>query len=142
MDLSPAPGSRPDPFAAPEPTFYAEVGGHETFRRLVAAFYRQVPDDPVLRTVYPLDDLEGAEERLRMFLEQYWGGPRTYSDTRGHPRLRQRHVPFRVTVAARDAWLVCMRRALDEVRLGDDADRALWDYLVAAAHSLVNAAND
>ena len=78
-------------------TFYDTVGGEETFRRLVHRFYEGVRDDPVLRPLYPEPDLSGAEERLRMFLVQYWGGPRTYSDQRGHPRLRMRHAPFRRT---------------------------------------------
>ena len=119
-------------------TFYEAVGGHETFRRLVARFYAGVAEDPVLRPLYPEPDLAGAEERLRMFLEQYWGGPRTYNERRGHPRLRQRHVPFAITKQARDAWLRHMRDALDELGLPEPADRMLWDYLQAAAHSLVN----
>ncbi len=77
-------------------TFYEAVGGEETFRRLVHRFYAGVATDPVLRPLYPEPDLSGAEERLRMFLVQYWGGPRTYSEQRGHPRLRMRHVPFRI----------------------------------------------
>ena len=86
-------------------TFYDAVGGEETFRRLVHRFYAGVADDPVLRPLYPEPDLDGAEERLRMFLVQYWGGPRTYSDRRGHPRLRMRHAPFRIGRRERDAWL-------------------------------------
>src|SRR5437763_12107431 len=86
-------------------SFYDAVGGAETFNAIVSRFYAQVPEDEILREVYPLDDLEGAEERLRMFLEQYWGGPRTYSDRRGHPRLRMRHAPFRITPIERDAWM-------------------------------------
>jgi hemoglobin len=119
-------------------TFYAAVGGAETFRRLVHRFYQGVADDPILRPLYPGDDLGPAEEHLRMFLEQYWGGPRTYSDLRGHPRLRMRHAPFAVTPAARDRWLHHMRAAVDELELPDDLDAMLWDYLVNAAHSLVN----
>ena len=91
-----------------------------------------------MRPLYPEEDLTGAETRLRMFLEQYWGGPRTYSDERGHPRLRMRHVPFRVDELARDHWLVHMKVAVDELDLRrNDADE-LWSYLVMAAHSLVN----
>ena len=119
-------------------TFYDAVGGADTFRKLIAAFYRRVPDDPVLSALYPLDDLAGAEERLRMFMEQYWGGPRTYSDLRGHPRLRMRHVPFAVTPTARDHWLGLMRDALDEVGMDPDRDQEIWTYLVMAAHSMVN----
>lgn len=121
-----------------EQTFYDAVGGAETFRRLVARFYSGVREDPVLRPLYPEEDLVPAEHRLRMFLEQYWGGPRTYSEERGHPRLRMRHAPFRVTPAARDAWLRNMRAALDELALPPEAERMLWSYLVMAADSLVN----
>jgi hemoglobin len=119
-------------------TFYDAVGGHETFRRLIAGFYARVETDPVLRPLYPEEDLQPAAERLRMFLEQYWGGPRTYSEVRGHPRLRARHVPFRVDEAARVAWLANMRAALDEIGLHPEADRVLWDYLKTAAQMLVN----
>jgi hemoglobin len=122
----------------PAPTFFDAVGGEETFRRLVHRFYAGVADDPVLRPLYPEPDLSGAEERLRMFLVQYWGGPRTYSEQRGHPRLRMRHAPFRVGLAERDAWLSHMRAALDSLGLEPEAERALWDYLQMAAHSLVN----
>jgi hemoglobin len=84
--------------------FYAEVGGAPVFRKIVARFYEQVREDEILRPLYPEEDLGPAEERLRMFLEQYWGGPRTYSDQRGHPRLRMRHAPFRIGLIERDAW--------------------------------------
>jgi hemoglobin len=88
--------------------------------------------------MYPADELDAAEDRLRMFLEQYWGGPRTYSDQRGHPRLRMRHAPFAVTPSARDRWLELMRAALDEVGMAPDRDQEIWTYLVMAAHSMVN----
>jgi hemoglobin len=120
-------------------TFYDAVGGAETFRRLVHGFYSRVPQDPLLSALYPPDDLGPAEERLRMFLEQYWGGPRTYSDQRGHPRLRMRHVPFRIGSAERDAWLRLMRTSMDELDLSPEADETLWRYLTMAAASLVNA---
>jgi len=119
-------------------SFYDAVGGEETFVRLVHEFYRGVAADPVLRTLYPEDDLAPAEERLRMFLIQYWGGPQTYSAQRGHPRLRMRHAPFAINSAARDAWLRHMRDAVDSLDLHPDADKLLWDYLVMAAASLVN----
>lgn len=122
----------------PQPSLYDVVGGEETFRRLVDGFYARVAVDPLLRPLYPEQDLGPAAERLRLFLVQYWGGPRTYSERRGHPRLRMRHVPFAVTPAARDAWLAHMRASLDELGLPADAQRMLWDYLVMAAHSLVN----
>jgi hemoglobin len=121
-------------------TFFDSVGGHDTFHRLVAAFYTRVPADPVLRPLYPEEDLGPAEERLRLFLEQYWGGPHTYSEQRGHPRLRARHAPFRIDRAAHDAWLSNMRAALDEVGLTAEAERVLWDYLTVAAEMLINTA--
>jgi hemoglobin len=119
-------------------TFYEAVGGEETFRRLVRRFYEGVAEDPALRALYPEEDLGPAEERLRMFLIQYWGGPRTYSDNRGHPRLRMRHAPFAVDRAAHDAWLRHMRDAVDELGLAPEYERQLWDYMVYAAASMVN----
>lgn len=118
-------------------TFYELVGGEETFHRIVHRFYERVAGDPLLRAMYP-DDLEGPERRLRMFLVQYWGGPRTYSEERGHPRLRMRHAGFRVDSKARDVWLGHMRAALDEAALPPERDQQLWDYLVMAANSLIN----
>ena len=121
-------------------SFYEAVGGEETFPRLVHRFYQEVAADRVLRAVYPAKDLGPAEEHLRLFLIQYWGGPSTYNELRGHPRLRMRHVRFRIGEAERDAWLGHMRTALDELGLDEALDAQLWDYLVMAAHSLVNAA--
>src|SRR6266571_5960598 len=123
-----------------ETSFYQAVGGEETFRRLVAAFYRGVAEDPELRAVYPGRDLGPAEEHLRLFLIQYWGGPATYNERRGHPRLRMRHARFAIGEAERDAWLRHMRAALDELALDQAHDKQLWDYLVMAARSLVNQA--
>ncbi|MDQ1601504.1 MAG: hemoglobin [Actinomycetota bacterium] len=120
------------------PTFYDAVGGEETFRRLVHHFYDGVAEDPLLRPLYPEPDLAGAEERLRMFLVQYWGGPRTYQEQRGHPRLRMRHAPFAIGIAERDAWLRHMRAAVDSLDLPESAAVMLWDYLEMAAHSMVN----
>ncbi len=119
-------------------SFYDAVGGHTTFERIVARFYAGVAEDPVLRPIYPEEDLAPAAERFRMFLEQYWGGPTTYSDTRGHPRLGQRHAPFAVTPTARDHWLGHMRVALDESGMTPDQIETFWDYVVRAAHFLVN----
>ncbi|MEU1424523.1 MULTISPECIES: globin [unclassified Kitasatospora] len=121
-----------------EETFFEQVGGEPTFRRLVHRFYQGVAGDELLRPMYPEEDLGPAEERLTLFLMQYWGGPRTYSEQRGHPRLRMRHVPFRVDRAAHDAWLKHMRAAVDELALPADAERQLWDYLTYAAASMVN----
>jgi len=119
--------------------FYAEVGGAPTFEKIVARFYEQVAEDEILRPLYPEEDLGPAEERLRMFLEQYWGGPRTYSDQRGHPRLRMRHNPYRIGPIERDAWLRCMRVAVDEAGLDDEHRALLWQYLQYAAASMMNA---
>lgn len=125
----------------PVEPFYDAVGGADTFRRIVARFYELVADDEILRPLYPEEDLHGAEDRLRMFLEQYWGGPRTYSDQRGHPRLRMRHVPYRIGPMERDAWLRNMTIAIAEIEAQtlDDAHRAeLLDYLTMAADAMVN----
>jgi len=119
-------------------TFYAAVGGEETFRLLVSRFYAGVATDPELRALYPEDDLGPAEERLRMFLIQYWGGPSTYSEQRGHPRLRMRHAPFAVNTAARDAWLRHMKAAVESLDLPPAYAQRLWDYLSTAADSLRN----
>ncbi|MGH3278295.1 MAG: globin [Trebonia sp.] len=120
-------------------SFYEAVGGEETFTRLVRRFYEEVAGDPVLLPVYPTpQDLRYAEENLRLFLIQYWGGPTTYNELRGHPRLRKRHVRFRIGETERDLWLKHMRTALDELALDPALDAQFWDYLVMAAHSLVN----
>jgi hemoglobin len=119
-------------------TFYDEVGGAPVFYDLVAHFYRGVRTDPVLAPLYPQDDWDGAETRLRSFLEQYWGGPTTYSQERGHPRLRMRHAPFAIGPAERDAWLRHMRAAVDSLDLSPEHDAALWGYLEMAALSMQN----
>src|SRR3984957_10010067 len=123
-------------------SFYAAVGGEETFHRLVHAFYQGVADDPVLRPVYPAKDLGPAEEHLRLFLMQYWGGPGTYGEQRGHPRLRMRHAPFVIGPAERDAWLRHMLGALTELESTSRVSAAdalqFRDYLEMAANSLVN----
>ena len=121
---------------------FERFGGHEFFDLLIARFYAGVADDPDLRPMYPEADLGPAAERLQMFLEQYWGGPTTYSQERGHPRLRMRHAPYPVDAAAHDAWLRHMRAALDEaapaVGMAPEDEAELWDYLTRAAHSMVN----
>ena len=126
-----------------ETSFYDLVGGHDTFVRLVHGFYEGVAGDPVLRALYPEEDLGPAEIRLRMFLEQYFGGPKTYSEERGHPRLRMRHIPYAVTLDQRDRWLRHMVGALDTVIAeGAPVDEAhadaMKDYFVRAADMLVN----
>ena len=122
-----------------EDTFFDAVGGEETFRRLVRTFYDGVAQDPILRALYPEDDLGPAAERLTLFLIQYWGGPTTYGERRGHPRLRMRHAPFTVDRAAHDAWLKHMRAAVDELGLSEEHEHTLWSYLTYAAASMVNA---
>jgi hemoglobin len=128
----------PSPVTPAAKSFYEAVGGADTFHRLVHRFYEGVRGDDELRALYPEEDLGPAEDRLRMFLEQYWGGPHTYSEQRGHPRLRMRHAPFAVTPDTRDRWLTHMRDAVDELGLEEPYETMLWDYLVNAAHSLVN----
>lgn len=121
-----------------EQTFFEQVGGEETFRRLVRRFYEGVAADPILRPMYPEQDLGPAEERLALFLMQYWGGPTTYSAQRGHPRLRMRHVPFTVNQAAHDAWLKHMRVALEDLGLSEEHETTLWNYLTYAAATVIN----
>ncbi|WP_308291543.1 globin [Microbacterium sp. G2-8] len=120
------------------PTFYEQVGGRSTFQQLVDVFYREVAEDEVLKPMYPEEDLGPAADRLLMFLEQYWGGPTTYSEQRGHPRLRMRHMPFHIDPDARDRWLRCMRTAVDSLGLAPVHEATLWDYLERAAHAMVN----
>jgi hemoglobin len=130
---------QPSTPSAPEAgSFYAAVGGRATFEKLVRAFYRGVAGDPALLALYPEEDLEPAIERLTGFLEQYWGGPTAYSDQRGHPRLRMRHMPFAVSPAQRDRWLTHMRVAVDELDLPPLYEAELWAYLERAAHAMVN----
>src|SRR5690349_19918749 len=119
-------------------TFYDEIGGYETIRLIVARFYAGVADDPVLRPLYPEEDLGPAEERFRLFLIQYWGGPTTYSDSRGYSRLRMRHAPFAVTPEAKDHWLTHFRAGLDEVALTPEQDERFWAYVTHAAQFMVN----
>ena len=117
---------------------WGQIGGRETFEKLVRTFYEGIKTDPVLWPMYPEADLEGAIQRLTGFLEQYWGGPTTYSDERGHPRLRQRHMAFKVNPDARDRWLLHMRAAVDSLDLAPLQHATLWAYLERAAHAMVN----
>lgn len=139
MSTSPAPNPRS---AQSEPSFYDQVGGAATFERLVAAFYAGVAEDEPLRALYPETDLGPAEVRLRMFLEQYFGGPKTYSEQRGHPRLRMRHVPYVIDLDLRDRWLRHMLTALESLDLPEAHAEAMRDYFERAAHMLVNAPED
>jgi hemoglobin len=122
-----------------EETLFDQVGGEAFFVRLVDAFYEAVESDETLRPMYP-EDLTDARRHLTLFLVQYWGGPRTYQEERGHPRLRMRHAPFRVTKTARDAWLAAMGGALDSVRdeLNDQQLEELSSYFTMAANQLRN----
>lgn len=127
------------PLRAREPAeLFALLGGEETFTRLVRLFYAGVREDEVLLPLYPPEELAAAEERLRLFLIQYWGGPGTYSQERGHPRLRMRHAPFAIGVAERDAWLARMRAAMDQVGFAREADDVVWRYFLSAADSMRN----
>ena len=119
-------------------TFYDEIGGFETMRTIVAKFYEGVREDEVLRPMYEEDDLEAAEERFLHFLVQYWGGPTTYSEQRGHPRLRMRHAPFVIDEVARDHWLEHFRAGLDAADLTPEQDAQFWDYVTHAAQFMVN----
>ena len=119
-------------------TFYDDIGGFETMRRIVARFYEGVAEDEVLRPLYPEEDLGPAEERFLLFLVQYWGGPTTYSDTRGHPRLRMRHAKWHITTRERDAWLSHMMAAVAKLDLPTAERTLLVEYLENAAHALVN----
>jgi hemoglobin len=127
-----------------ETTPFDQMGGADFFEALVHHFYEGVAGDPVLRAMYPEADLGPAERRLRLFLTQYWGGPTTYSEERGHPRLRMRHNPYVIDDDARDHWLDAMRAALDLTMAQHGLDPAweqeLWRYLVGAAIAMVNAA--
>lgn len=126
---------------AGEQTFYDAVGGHEFFERLVGRFYDGVAEDPVLRPLYPEEDLTGARWRFMAFLEQYWGGPTTYSQVQGHPRLRMRHAPFAVTHQARLHWLTHFRAAMDEVGMAPERDAELWAYVERASLHMVNSSD-
>ncbi|HEY4599171.1 MULTISPECIES: globin [unclassified Corynebacterium] len=122
-------------------TFYDAVGGEETFRTIVSEFYKQVKDDDILGPMYPADDMAGAEDRLRWFLAQYWGGPETFNEKRGHPRLRMRHAQFHIDEAARDRWLELMANAMetvDEETLPAEHRAAMWDHMERVAQMLVN----
>jgi hemoglobin len=117
---------------------FHRVGGAETFDTLVRAFYEGVRDDAVLWPMYPQEDLEGAIWRLSSFLQQYFGGPTSYSEQRGHPRLRMRHAAFKVNPDAKQRWLSHMKRAVLTLELAPLDEAELWDYLDRAAQQMVN----
>ena len=124
--------------AAPTANVFEAAGGEPAFRELVGRFYARVATDPVLRAVYPEEDLSGATERLTLFLIQYWGGPGTYSEQRGHPRLRMRHQPFAIGRRERDAWLAQMTAAVDSMELAPAVRKAMLDYFDAASTAMIN----
>ena len=119
-------------------SFYEQVGGEAFFSDLVSQFYAHVATDPILRPMYPESDMKGAATRLQMFLEQYWGGPSTYQEQRGHPRLRMRHSGFHIDGAARDAWLNAMHLVVGGMAMDAELRAQLWSYLDMAANSMVN----
>lgn len=121
---------------------FQRLGGEQTFRTIARVFYQCVKTDPVLHEMYPEEDLAPAEERLRLFLIQYWGGPSEYQEKRGHPRLRMRHAPFKVNPIAKDHWLRAMRTAVDAAALGEADDSLVWDYFERAALAMVNTFED
>jgi len=116
--------------------------GEAGFTKLTKVFYQGVANDPLLKPMYPEEDLGPAERRLRMFLEQYWGGPDTYQQERGHPRLRMRHYEFKIGQQARDAWLRHMKTAVAALELSELDEAMLWDYLERAAHAMLNTFED
>ena len=122
--------------------YYELFGGEPFFSDLVSQFYARVATNEILRPMYPERDMEGAAQRLKMFLEQYWGGPSTYSEERGHPRLRMRHAGFHIGPAAKEAWLTCMRQAVDGMEMEAAAQVKLWRYLEGAAEHLLNSFED
>ena len=117
---------------------YEIAGGEPTFRLLVQRFYARVAKDPLLRAVYPDEDLSDATERLTLFLVQYWGGPPAYSEQRGHPRLRMRHQPFAIGQAERDAWLGHMTAAVESLDLAPGVRKMLLDYFETASTAMIN----
>jgi hemoglobin len=125
-----------------EGDLYELVGGKPFFVSLCAAFYEGVKDDELLRPMYPEEDLGPAAERLQLFLEQYWGGPKTYQEQHGHPQLRMRHMPYKINPAARAAWLKHMRKALEDQKLPPLYEAQMWAYLDRAATAMLNTMED
>jgi hemoglobin len=122
--------------------YYELFGGEVFFADLVSQFYARVVTNEILRPMYPESDMAGAAHRLQIFLAQYWGGPTTYQEERGHPRLRMRHAGFKIGPAAKDAWLTCMREAVVGMEMQVDAQEKLWRYLEGAAEHLLNSFED
>lgn len=131
----------PDSGAPGQPNFYEAIGGDETFSRMVHGFYEQVKQDDLIGPLYPDQDWEGAEERLKWFLAQYWGGPQTFSANRGHPRLRMRHVNYSIGIPEAERWLAMMRNSLDQIEeetIPPAYRAALWEHMERVAAMLIN----
>ncbi|MEO0026795.1 MAG: hypothetical protein RL716_126 [Actinomycetota bacterium] len=122
--------------------FFELVGGSATFEKLAKKFYEGIAADEVLKPMYPAEDLDGATRRLQLFLEQYWGGPTTYQEERGHPRLRMRHNPYKINQDARQRWLNCMEAAVDSLSLPPLQKAEMWAYFDRAATSMLNTFED
>ena len=136
MEITPTP-----PRDDQERTLYEEVGGTEFFSRLVKGFYDQVKTDDLIGPMYPDDDFDGAEDRLRWFLEQYWGGPRTFQEKRGNPMLRRRHFPFKIGMAEAERWLALMGRSLEQFtddELSPHHRHQLWNHMQRVAYMMIN----
>ena len=124
-------------------SLYSALGGEDFFRRLVSGFYAQVKTDDLIGPMYPDDDWEGAQQRLTWFLVQYWGGPQLFSEQRGHPRLRMRHAPYPIDMAAHDRWLELMGNSLaqiDEETIPPAYRAMIWDHMERVAAMLINRA--
>lgn len=140
MEITPTP-----PRSEPERTLYDEVGGTAFFTRLVQGFYDQVKSDDLIGPMYPEDDFDGAQDRLRWFLEQYWGGPRTYQEQRGNPMLRRRHFPFAIGVPEAERWLELMHRSLEQFsddELSPHNRHQLWNHMQRVAYMMINKQDD
>jgi hemoglobin len=122
--------------------YYELFGGEPFFADLVSQFYARVATNQILRPMYPDEDMAGAAHRLQTFLAQYWGGPTTYQQERGHPRLRMRHAGFKIGPAAKEAWLDCMRAAVLGMEMEEASQEKLWRYLEGAAEHLLNSLED
>ena len=138
MDGTSEEPANPSGAGAASSTVYELVGGTDAFIELVDRFYARVESDPPLRAVYP-DDLEPGRRNLALFLSQYWGGPTTYSDERGHPRLRRRHMPFEVTPDGAARWAAHMIAAIESMDFPEPAEQAMTDYVRHFTPSMVNA---
>lgn len=119
-------------------SFYEQVGGDAFFSALVEGFYTQVRDDDLIGPMYPQDDWEGAEQRLKWFLAQYWGGPTTFNEKRGAPMLRRRHFPYEIGEPEAERWLELIHNSLDSVEVSDEHRAALWDHMVRVAAMMIN----